>query len=478
MPPERPVQDWLVTRPESSRVERTMTAGDHPTRERLRQFVTGELSRTDSLRMAWHLYNCAECSLEARQSPAGGPLLTRLFVHLNPTDAEPEQPDYESAVERGLDLFFARKHDLDSQRMEAPALFSELQRHPPTRQKVLIRNARRYRSWALVEFLLETCERAWFDRHEQAEAAATLALEVAESLDPSAYTPRLIEDLQGRCWIHVANSRRVCGDLSGGEDAFRLAERHLKLGTEEPGAWADLLRYQGILRRDQRNLPEAEALFGEAASLFRRIGDQHGAGRTLVSLANVHMTNGEPERAIEVLQQAMELVEPDRDPALTLGMRHNLIDYLAEAGRTMEAHALLARSRDLYRRAADPSLRRKLAWVRGKIARGLGQAQQAESWFAQARREYAEEGLAFDFALVSLELAALYARDGRAADVLRMAEEILPIFQALEIRRETLAALALLVDAARKEEVTSALLREIAGQLRREQQPQPRDAMS
>lgn len=63
--------------------------------------------------------------------------------------------------------------------------------------------------------------------------------------------------------------------------------------------------------------------------------------------------------------------------------------------------------------------------------------------------------------MVSIEdLALLYLREGRAADVKRLAEEIHPIFQAQDVHREALAALRLFQDAARQEQLTVKVLRE------------------
>jgi hypothetical protein len=45
--------------------------------------------------------------------------------------------------------------------------------------------------------------------------------------------------------------------------------------------------------------------------------------------------------------------------------------------------------------------------------------------------------------------AFLYLRQGRAADVKRLAEEIFPVFQAQDVHREAVAALRLFQEAAR-----------------------------
>ena len=51
----------------------------------------------------------------------------------------------------------------------------------------------------------------------------------------------------------------------------------------------------------------------------------------------------------------------------------------------------------------------------------------------------------------SLDLAVLYLRLGRRAEVRRLAEEILPLFKAQDVHREALAALTLFQEAARQD---------------------------
>ena len=66
---------------------------------------------------------------------------------------------------------------------------------------------------------------------------------------------------------------------------------------------------------------------------------------------------------------------------------------------------------------------------------------------------------------MSLELAALYAEQGRAADQRRLAEEMVPLFAARDVHPEARAALTLYCDAARAETASAALIREVAGRV-------------
>ncbi|HSN89101.1 MAG TPA: hypothetical protein VL025_20215, partial [Thermoanaerobaculia bacterium] len=100
---------------------------------------------------------------------------------------------------------------------------------------------------------------------------------------------------------------------------------------------------------------------------------------------------------------------------------------------------------------------------------GLGQLGQSESLFLAAREGFITDGASYDVALVSLELASVYARQGRTADLKRIAEEMLPIFSSLEIQREALAALAFLRQALDAERASVEVVSKVAEFFRRAQ---------
>jgi hypothetical protein len=127
-----------------------------------------------------------------------------------------------------------------------------------------------------------------------------------------------------------------------------------------------------------------------------------------------------------------------------LNVRHNLSTHLADAGRYLEAQRLFIQTRPLYDRFQDSWMRNRRRSLAGKIALGFGRIQEAEACFVAARAGYIADGKPFDAAFVSLELAALYAGQGRTAELTRAAEETLPIFASRRSYPRALAALSLL----------------------------------
>ena len=75
--------------------------------------------------------------------------------------------------------------------------------------------------------------------------------------------------------------------------------------------------------------------------------------------------------------------------------------------------------------------------------------------------------MAFDAALLSLDLAILSIEEGRTAEVRDLAGEMVEIFRFRDVHPEVLAALAVFQAAAGLDAVTAELVRDLAGYLTR-----------
>ncbi len=121
---------------------------------------------------------------------------------------------------------------------------------------------------------------------------------------------------------------------------------------------------------------------------------------------------------------------------------------------------------DLFQRFPEPWTQLRLGWLRGDIAAGQGDLAAAERAYLEVRDGFVAQGIGYDAAIVSLDLAVLYLRQGRRAEVRRLAEEMIPLFQAQDVHREALAALALFQEAARQDRLTIEKTLEVAAYLR------------
>jgi hypothetical protein len=76
--------------------------------------------------------------------------------------------------------------------------------------------------------------------------------------------------------------------------------------------------------------------------------------------------------------------------------------------------------------------------------------------------------MAYDSALISLDLAILYANEGRTQELKQLAVEMMPIFESRDVHREALATLLMFQHAAEEERLTVQLAENLAASLRRE----------
>lgn len=420
-------------------------------------------SGDESLAVIEHVLQCGACQRRTREllhaQPA--PLLqkvVRLEWHNAPAD-------YGVTLDRAAAFAKRLKMSHDWERAEAEKLLVELLEHPGGRRQWIVRNHPRFQTWGLFEQLLERGQEQNFDDPAAGEGLALLALEITDRLED--FSEERLEDLRSRAWASVANARRVRSDLRGSEEAFAIAFSHLARGTGEPMERAVLLDLKASLLRAQRRFAGALQLLARAIRIFRQLGERHRAGRSLINMSIVYRYAGEAEKAIPLLYEALDLIDPSREPRLLLAAWNNLIDDLADSRQFMEAQKLLARARPLYRQFPEPWVQNRRRWVEGRIARGLGQEQDAEALLLRARDGFLAEDAAYDTALVSLDLAALFAKQRRVQEVKRTAEEMMPIFSSRQIHREALAALMFWKQAVDAERAGTELVNGVAAFLKR-----------
>lgn len=161
------------------------------------------------------------------------------------------------------------------------------------------------------------------------------------------------------------------------------------------------------------------------------------------------------------------MLDPEEEPRTFLAARHNLIVSLNEAGRSREAYALLFHTRPLYLKMGDKMTLLRLRWLEGDVASGLGRVEQAEVAFREVRKAFLDLGLDYDAAVASLDLAEAYVLQGKTAEVRCLAEEMLDVFQARDIHREALGALAVFCAAAQMENAGVGLIQEVSSFLKR-----------
>lgn len=435
---------------------------EHPASGLLARFGRGELTRRENHRIVRHLLaGCGRClhftsrflplvaepvSMTAGASGAAGAEYSEAFRNAC------------RAVQESYDL-------LATERREAPERLEHLACLPEGQATALALADARYRTWGVCEALLTRARALGYQDPSRSLGLGRLGARIAETLDPDRYGSARILDLQGRSWGILGNAHRILSDFSEAERSFAEADKRLARGTGDPIEKAGLLLFRASLRGNQQRFREAFRLLDRVAAIGRRCGDRHLVGKALITRGFIVGVANEHEAAIRLLREGISRVDPTAEPRLTIAAHHNLILFLFEGGQEQEALELLDRARPLYERIGDRMALLRLRWLEGKIALSLGDGERAESILLEVRKQLVEQSIGYDAALLSLDLARIYARQGRGAEMRRLAEEMIPIFQSRDIHREAIAALVVFQRAAEMERVTVGLVQELTDYL-------------
>lgn len=351
---------------------------------------------------------------------------------------------------------------------QAPELWARLAERSYPDQLREIEEDEELHAWGLCQLLLRQSREASFKDPVKAVELANLALRAVRHLGV-AYDPNWVTDLRARCFAYLGNARRVLGELRSAEDAFLKAENCLARSmTGNIQIRAEVLDLKSSLRRAQRRLDEALDLVNESLSLYRELQDGHGVAKLILARVQILGERGDLAEAIEVLQRGSAEIEPAREPRLFAYARYNLLGCLTLAERYAEARELLPEVRDLFRQTPQPLDLLRLQWAEGLIDLGFGRLGPAEAIFREVQKEFLDRQMGYDAALVSLDLARLYAQEGCVDDLKRLAAELMPIFESQDVHREAIVALLMFQRACEEERLTVDLVREVAMYLRRE----------
>jgi tetratricopeptide (TPR) repeat protein len=264
------------------------------------------------------------------------------------------------------------------------------------------------------------------------------------------------------------NALRALGRLSEADERIRSARSLVRNeDVTDTLVYAEIDAIEGVLRKDQRRFAEAEELLSRSASLFRLAGERAEAARTLLPLGLMYYDRQEPGKAIEATEAALAHLSPESEPRLYLCGRHNLALFLVEKGKFDAAAELLQADVELYERFADPWTLQRQVWLQGRIAFAASRLEEAEQAFREVRRGFIQQENGYDAAMVSLDLALLYLKAGRTAEVKPLAAEMHTLFGAQEIHREATAALLLFQEAAEREALTAEWVEDLTSYLKR-----------
>jgi len=444
----------------------------HLDESEVERFLGGDLPPDERRQMVRHLLkDCEPCRLKLAS-------LSQVLFQAEDLkeDARGIQSfSYDAALARAANrahLYQARY------RKERELLEQALDIAPPDAkegEEVYWRPFEALRGWSRVEALLRL---SFEERYRDPKRMLLLALAArlaAEKLSPAELGPGLVADFQARAWAEVGNAYRVNEQLDFAETALSHAQDLLEDGTGDCLLLARMADIEASLRIDQRHMDKAIDLLAMVCNLYRQAGHLHLAGRALIKSGITTRYDGDPREAVRLLQEGLQLIDPQRDPRLAASAKLSIVDSMVDRDAFKDAGRMLLESGLRQTFADEPLNLLKLRWVEGKVLAGLGKLGRAERTFEQVREELLLREREYDAALVGLELAAVWLRQGKTAQVRELAEETYESLRDLGVHQEAFRAVLFLREACRRQAVTVSLLRKLHGFLvRLEWNPQLR----
>jgi len=437
----------------------------HVSRDSMERFFRSETAEEEGRQIVRHLVSgCSRCLELAQEVCLLSGFLTEEDLASAGFDSDPES--YAAAFLRLLRQSDPGERRLAHEKLRAVGQWAELETLSPGQRLLRVRHEERFQNWGLFERLLEKAqEQVWRDPVSAVDVAH-LALVVADRLAPDRYGVGRVADFRAAALAAVGNAKRLATDFDGSQAAFIEARQAFAAGTRDPLQEAHITSLEGSLLKDLGDLEGAARRLERAVEIYREAGDRHLEGRTLLKESEA-LGHLDPARGVELVQAALALIDPVREPRLEICARHNLIWFLNDSGKPWEALVLLETSRPLYRQFPDTWPRLSLRWVEGRIARNLGDLEDAEHTFQSLWQDLWRRELHHLLILLSIDLAEVQVARGRQAEAVRLVREVHPLLQRWGMHTEGLALWLLFQESLAAGKIRADTFRRMAEYVRR-----------
>jgi tetratricopeptide (TPR) repeat protein len=401
----------------------------HPSREQLDRYVQDELPLPQRRRIGKHVSVCSFCQRREHR-----------LLEESSQGAE----SYEASIRRaalGAATWLKRFED---ESHHARELLAELLRDPGPDPLDRLRQAPQTLALKLLQLLKERCRSSWSHEPVKAVELAELEVVVAERLDEARCGSGVAADSRALAWADLGNSYRILSDLGAAEMALKKAVEHQRL-SGDPLTESEILSILASLRRGQGRFDESFALFNRVLGIAREGDDRHREGRALIAKGTAMgdealSGSGKFSQAVRILRKGVARLDLEVEPQQVVAARHNVLYFLAEAGRSREAEQLLEQERHLYQNLGSEVYFAKLHWLEGTIADGFGRLADAQVSLWKARELLSQQQLILETASVSLRLGLVLCKSGQRQKARSLVEEAVPVLETLGTYPDALAA--------------------------------------
>ncbi len=284
-------------------------------------------------------------------------------------------------------------------------------------------------------------------RHHDPQATlrfAKLARYAADRLSLKDFGAQAVADVRSLAWAELGNAYRICDDLPRANRAMNRAVHWSRRGSRSDLLLARIADLLASLLGAQRRFPEASQLLLLVYRTHEENGRPHLAGRALFSAGSMAGRAGLQGAALLLMRRGLDLLDHERDPMLVAQLLLAMLISLTELGRFRSARRLLWRCRHLLIESGNELHLVRVRWLEGKIYAGLSDFSKAEQAFQETRSGFAKHEQVYPAAMAGLDLAALWAQQGRLDEIQALAQEMIATFRALRIAREAIVTLLIL----------------------------------
>jgi hypothetical protein len=433
---------------------------DHPSLAEISALLSEDLATGREREILLHLmFECADC---LSQAPAN------IRAFLSPKSAfvntREESAAAEAAIDRAFRVAIRHQKQLDRERKNARRAAKILSQGgiEATRNLPL-----RIGPLAKMEALLA---RSWDLRHDNPKLMvqmALLAAECAEQLDARAYGAMWVCDFKCRAQAELGNAFRVIDQIESAEAALVKARRYFELGSQSEVLEVRLLELEASVCADSRRFSDASMRLAKVQSYHVRQGNNHLAGRALLKNGLYTGYAGHSEKALQLLDESLKLIDGEQHPTLVYAARHNQILFLIDLGHFREAEKQLFLLRSLRHHAGGKVNELRFLFLEGRIDAGLGRSERAEKAFRTIREGALGLNRAYDSALASLDLAAVLLAQRKAREATKEVTAASKVFIALRVDREAFMTVIMLRTACEMQLATQTMVERVAKFLRR-----------
>src|SRR5207244_4034084 len=124
------------------------------------------------------------------------------------------------------------------------------------------------------------------------------AVQAAESLRREEHAPATLLDLRALAWGELTNAYRINDQYGEAEAAMRKTRSLLRRGSGDLQLLARAVEVEAALRAERGRRTEAGVLYAKISKIYRKSGDRHLVGKTLISSGINTFESGAPRQAV------------------------------------------------------------------------------------------------------------------------------------------------------------------------------------